>query len=347
MKNHIFLKLMIIILFVFIGVIDVKAEEAWTCEYVYSANDRSVVTIAFDNKFLYVKNISNLDIDTDVFNVEDIRLPYLDKNECPNNLYYNSEEKSVTFITRGQADKVYSKASEYQRDNTEPRNGGSTPGRTRTCSYMAYGDDEVILTFDANNNLIDKSTKDLGTTIFDTMRSGFHVDGDTDKCPTSGLYYYETEKVNPKYLCISLKEKVSCPNNTFAGPWKSLTLLGEVTGYDDDDNPIYSDTGDNGFSSIDNSGNLSCEEILGKAGVKLLHDAFLLMRIAAPILFIALNMLDFMKGISGDAKREMNVGFNHIVIRSVCCALLYLLPYLLNVIFKLAGIIAFDSCGIV
>ena len=342
-----FLKMILVVMFMVLGITNVKAENRTLCTYtVDNKNFDLIITSTGNYNIQYTssnfENVTSGESNNIIYNYT--------ANTCPIITYKSQSSTSLLIYVNSLScsGNCYSlNPSSMQIINynpTTPVDDSITP-RKRKCSYLA-GSQEIILTFDSTNRLIDKNIEDSSNYLLQNIKSDLIIKGNAGSCPQNGIYYYMTNRGNPRYICLSINDKVECSSNATHTDWKKLSFNGEITGTNEDGSPIYSGI-DYDYNEITNEGAMSCEELIGTKGIKLLRAAFLLMKIAAPIIFIALSMLDFTSALTSDnPESERNKAFRNMVIRAIACVLLFMLPLIIKIIFSIVGVIDTDTCGI-
>lgn len=118
------------------------------------------------------------------------------------------------------------------------------------------------------------------------------------------------------------------------------------------DNPL--DDGDLNYGEGDGlvTGEGGCETVfknkdgsfneLGQA----LQDLFMLMKIAAPLLVVVLSTMDYIKAVSAQNADEMKKANGRFVKRLAAGVVVFLLPFLLDLLFEIFGLYGIETCGI-
>lgn len=232
-----------------------------------------------------------------------------------------------------------------------------TVGDKAECTYDE-GDYSIIINFSVSGSgqlkqvkiASDSDIKVTGsiseiTNEFGTLSTNLDP---SDSCPEICSYY--TDESNTS-IAIKRKANLNKECSEIYSDGKDYTKLTghqsnnihKTRGNDPDDPPEEGVD----LPLIGTGDPISCKEMLGEKGVSLLKGAFLLIKIAAPLLFILLSMIDFMGGITSDnPESARNKAFSNMKIRAIACALLYNLPLLIKVAFDLLGVIELDNCGV-
>jgi len=79
---------------------------------------------------------------------------------------------------------------------------------------------------------------------------------------------------------------------------------------------------------------------------QLLQDVFTFIKVAAPILLIALSSLDYIKAITSKDADELKKANERFIKRLVAAVVLFLLPFILDLTFELFGVYDMQTCGI-
>ena len=117
--------------------------------------------------------------------------------------------------------------------------------------------------------------------------------------------------------------------------------------YEDDN--IFGDNGD--------SGDFNCKTIFVQKESpdgdveftelgQFMNDLFSLIKILTPVLVIALSTIDYVKAIASSNADEMKKANSRTVKRLVIGLIIFVLPFLLEVLFRLFGLYDLSTCGI-
>ena len=139
------------------------------------------------------------------------------------------------------------------------------------------------------------------------------------------------------------------PGDNEEGEGGSSSGNGGLTSDPYEDDNIFGDNGD--------SGDFNCKTIFVKKESpdgdveftelgKFMNDLFALIKIATPVLVIALSTIDYVKAISSSNADEMKRANSRIVKRLVIGLIIFVLPFLLEVLFRLFGLYDLSTCGI-
>ena len=79
---------------------------------------------------------------------------------------------------------------------------------------------------------------------------------------------------------------------------------------------------------------------------KFMEEIFMLIKIATPIIVIALSTFDYIKAITSSNADEMKKANGRTIKRIVIGLLIFFLPYLLEILFELFGLYDISTCGI-
>ena len=293
---------------------------------------------------------------------------YPSGRDCPK-IYYNYSSDSIEVCNENNNDSVCHATSSISGKKIDSvdfyeiknkKKGNTTVGDKAECTYYE-GDYFITIKFSVSGDgqlkqvkiASDSDIKVTGsiseiTNEFGTLSTP--LDPREDKggsCPEICSYY--TDESNTS-IAIKKKENSIKKCSEIYGDGKDYTkLTGKPTSIFDKIGPT-----DNWknllppiFEEIVTGGEVSCEEMLGEKGVDLLRGAFLLIKIAAPILFVVLSMIDFFSSLtSDDTDTTRNKAFSNMKTRAICCALLYCLPLLIKLAFKIIGVIDTDTCGV-
>lgn len=90
-------------------------------------------------------------------------------------------------------------------------------------------------------------------------------------------------------------------------------------------------------ASLEKWDDLNCEEIAGQNVIYFLGFAYLIFKIAAPILFIILSMIDFMKA-TATGEDALKKAISKLAMRAIVVVLIFLLPTLIKIIGNLTGL---------
>lgn len=101
------------------------------------------------------------------------------------------------------------------------------------------------------------------------------------------------------------------------------------------------------LSVLGSEATISCEGLLGSDLLDLLHKYFGYLKIAAPILLIVMGGVDFGQAVLSDDKEALKKAGSKFLRRTIACAALFFLPYILEEILKYVDLIGTDPlCGI-
>lgn len=100
-----------------------------------------------------------------------------------------------------------------------------------------------------------------------------------------------------------------------------------------------------------NPGEVSCNSLFMKDGAYnslyyVLQDAFTLIKFAAPILVIVLSSMDYIKAITSHDAEGLKKANTKFIKRLVIGVLIFLLPFLLDLVFEAFGLYDLSTCGI-
>ena len=290
---------------------------------------------------------------------------YPSGRDCPK-IYYNYSSDSIEVCNENNNDSVCHATSSISGKKIDSvdfyeiknkKKGNTIVGDKAECTYDE-GDYSIIINFSVSGSgqlkqvkiASDSDIKVTGsiseiTNEFGTLSTNLDP---SDSCPEICSYY--TDESNTS-IAIKRKANLNKECSEIYSDGKDYTkLTGKQTsnfdktiGNNQDDDDQSKEGAD--FSPIGTGDPISCKEMLGEKGVSLLKGAFLLIKIAAPLLFILLSMIDFMGGITSDnPESARNKAFNNMKIRAIACALLYNLPLLIKVAFELLGVIDTSTC---
>ena len=139
------------------------------------------------------------------------------------------------------------------------------------------------------------------------------------------------------------------PGDNEEGEGGSSSGNGGLTSDPYEDDNIFGDNGD--------SGDFNCKTIFVKKESpdgdveftelgKFMNDLFALIKIATPVLVIALSTIDYVKAIASSNADEMKRANSRTVKRLVIGLIIFVLPFLLEVLFRLFGLYDLSTCGI-
>ena len=139
------------------------------------------------------------------------------------------------------------------------------------------------------------------------------------------------------------------PGDNEEGGGGSSSGNGGLTSDPYEDDNIFGDNGD--------SGDFNCKTIFVKKESpdgdveftelgKFMNDLFALIKIATPVLVIALSTIDYVKAIANSNADEMKRANSRTVKRLVIGLIIFVLPFLLEVLFRLFGLYDLSTCGI-
>jgi len=109
---------------------------------------------------------------------------------------------------------------------------------------------------------------------------------------------------------------------------------------------------DNGFSPIEKNNNNKCSIFINaKTGeynefYEFLQGLFTLIKIAAPVLVIALSTIDYIKALASSNADEMKKVTQRTIKRAVIGLIVFFLPFLLDILFELFGLYDISGCNI-
>ena len=290
---------------------------------------------------------------------------YPSGRDCPK-IYYNYSSDSIEVCNENNNDSVCHATSSISGKKIDSvdfyeiknkKKGNTIVGDKAECTYDE-GDYSIIINFSVSGSgqlkqvkiASDSDIKVTGsiseiTNEFGTLSTNLDP---SDSCPEICSYY--TDESNTS-IAIKRKANLNKECSEIYSDGKDYTKLTghqsnnihKTRGNDPDDPPEEGVD----LPLIGTGDPISCKEMLGEKGVSLLKGAFLLIKIAAPLLFILLSMIDFMGGITSDnPESARNKAFSNMKIRAIACALLYNLPLLIKVAFDLLGVIELDNCGV-
>lgn len=363
MKNK-FSKIILVIVLTMFGMVNVKADSELICSYDLGNYQTLKVKFNVNNRWATINNINDIKASSNKIDEGRIETFYwfyymtgsrLTTNDTCPEVYYQSTiyETGVNILLIDPTLPIdpEAKISKGKKVDSfdDPEPGNPDTPKSLDCVYyiskaLKQQDKginesrlaELLLSFTDNvlvsANLTDNN-KPWKLNYIPGVKS---TSGDT--CPTIYIYGDDFDYM----LCIDVDKKDLCPSDSIAV--KASDTRNEEGSY----SRLPGGEWDN--LPIENSGSMTCEELLGgpdSKGVKLLRTAFLLIKIAAPIIFIALSTVDFAGALMSDnPEGERNHAFKKMIIRAVACILLYMLPYLVKVLFAIIGVIDTDTCGI-
>ena len=339
-----FSKIILVIVLTMFGIVSVNAESRTKC--TYNVSDKKFDLIISDNGS-YSVQYTKSDFES-VTTGENNPISNYRSGTCPYLVYKYENTNSLIVYTQGSNCSgvcyTVSPSSNEIIDYSPVTPPDSNENSQLDCSYVLSDDNVLTLNF-INRNLTNYSminnSKGRLMVLPNSSKKIYY-----DSCNKSVNYYIAN---NTGTICFALSGTGKCNENDQFDSWYSASLA-RTTNYDENGKPKYEYENDFNYEIIDNGGSMTCEELLGgkdSKGVKLLRTAFLLIKIAAPIIFIALSTVDFAGALMSDnPEGERNHAFRKMIIRAVACILLYMLPYLVKVIFALIGVIDTDTCGI-
>lgn len=171
-----------------------------------------------------------------------------------------------------------------------------------------------------------------------------------EECPSdckiiSGSYELKGEETNS--IKIPSGYELYDGNNKISGTIYNDEDTELLFGCDKSDSKKTSNVTINSSDEIKNlklAGNLTCEEIIGPAGISVVKLFIVAIRIFTPIIMIVLSSYDFMECIPNKDEDAMFKAWKRLETRAIITVLIMLLPTFLNVISRLFEI--FDSCSI-
>lgn len=314
-----------------------------TVNYYYAKTVLYNIT-SIDTKFSGEAKIKN--------NFSSLSLDYSSGSTCPI-IYYNYSSDSIEICNENNNDTVchatsrisgkeidaskFEEIGQKDEDDEEEEDGGELNCTYELESYSESYTLKIIYDIIDGEFSIKKSIYNGLTPIQWHIGYIAKTAGRTDICPSLQTAY-QNEEIGFHICTNDLPYYESCG---------LLGSLKQIEGTKVDKEDIDESWEGADFSPIGTGDPISCEEMLGEKGVSLLKGAFLLIKIAAPLLFVLLSMIDFMGGITSDnPESARNKAFSNMKIRAIACALLYNLPLLIKVAFDLLGVIELDNCGV-
>ena len=89
-----------------------------------------------------------------------------------------------------------------------------------------------------------------------------------------------------------------------------------------------------------------CEALFDAQMQEFLQDIFTLIKFFAPTLVLALSTIDYVKAISAQNADEIKKANGRFVKRLVAGIVVFLLPFILDLLFEIFGLYGLDTCGI-
>ena len=365
MKNK-FSKIILVIVLTMFGMVNVKADSELICSYDLGNYQTLKVKFNVNNRWATINNINDIKASSNKIDEGRIETFYwfyymtgsrLTTNDTCPDVYYEStiNENGVNILLNDPnlpidpEAKISNgkKVDSFDDPITKPGNP-ENPGTPKSLDCVYYisralkqqgkGIEEnvlaeLLLSFTDNVLVSANLTDNNKPWKLNYIQGVKSTSGDT--CPTIYIYGDNFDYT----LCIDVDKTNLCPSNSVAVSAGSIR--------DEDGEYSHLPGFDWNYDDITNEGSMTCEELLGPKGVNLLRTAFLLIKIAAPIIFIALSTVDFAGALMSDnPEGERNHAFRKMIIRAVACILLFMLPYLVKVLFAIIGVIDTDTCGI-
>lgn len=364
-KNLVLIAFMFVCFFAFNG--NVKAEKI-TCNYNLSGPDstnvKDDVVLTFDKDGSKINVQYNINIGTTIISATTGFTPKDINNTCPKNLYQvdtgdYSDMRIKLFASKDSAKSGSTGGLDYKnRLQTLQLNNTNDYSSMSTCEYKEYLEgtknsvtgNKITIYYKKNSSetpIIKYNDKDSSSTI--KYVANFKG-SDIKNCPYQVYSASSNKNDYGNSTTIETRTFYLSEDAVKKASKKYTTYGNEKYGSSDDKNSgAYVIINDNTKNTKDNSIEARCAKIEGIK--KYISWTYNLLRFAIPLLIVVLSTVEFVGVVLSGEDEKMEKAKKHFIIRLVIGVVAILVPYLLEFILRLGGIIHSDlsdiACNII